>query len=107
MAYSADLSRNPDTWVYYINEMTQAPTYVQDDASLPDQVGTMPWIRKWRTSWTQTVAGCPVEYKIYMETTDADGNTVDVEIEPTLSHPTYGAGFYSDVIEYDVTTIKT
>ena len=33
MAYSADLSRNPDTWVYYINEMTQAPTYVQDDAS--------------------------------------------------------------------------
>ena len=42
-----------------------------------------------------------------METTDADGNTVDVEIEPTLSHPTHGAGFYSDVIEYDVTTIKT
>lgn len=28
--------------------------------------GTHGWIRKWDTSWTQSVQGCPVEYKIFI-----------------------------------------
>ena len=45
-----------------------------------------------------------MEYVIYIETTDADGNLVDEDITG-LSHPTHGANFYSDVIEYDASSI--
>jgi len=48
-------------YVYYINEDTEAPSFTQD------ATGTGPgWIRQWKTSWSQTVHGCPVQYKIFI-----------------------------------------
>jgi hypothetical protein len=62
MDYNIDTDAT--TYVYYINEATEADTWVKDD------LGSVPYIRQWLTSWSQTVQGCPVEYKIYITLDD-------------------------------------
>ena len=62
MDYNTDTAAS--TYVYYINEATEADTWVKDE------LGSVPYIRQWLTSWSQTVQGCPVEYKIYITLDD-------------------------------------
>ena len=78
-------------YVYYINEATEENTWVQDG------LGTAPWTRQWLTSWSQTVHGCPVEYKIYITKDDGNGNLVDEDISAAVQ----GSSFYDSVIFYD------
>ena len=59
-------------YVYYVNEATQQPNQSTEKnlVNVLDGNGlvaaTAPWTRKWRTSWSQSVAGCPVTYKIFV-----------------------------------------
>jgi len=67
-------------YIYYINEATQVPGYGtsalgydQDKHDMGDGLGLVSatagvngWTRKWDTSFTQSVQGCPVAYKIFV-----------------------------------------
>lgn len=51
-------------YIYYINEDTYEPDFIQGVAIPQDKL--------WSPSWTQTVDGCPVDYAIYTTTTVDD-----------------------------------
>ena len=111
MAFSAD-TRSATIWTYYINEQSEYNSADESGGDVPLKkddtrlgvVGAKPYVREWPTSWTQTVEGCPVEYIIYVEQTDVDGNVSDVDTNG-LAIPDVTGINYSDVINYDATTI--
>ena len=92
------MDKNPHTtatsYVYYINEATEADAWVQDQFG-----ASRPWIRQWQTAWSQTVLGCPVEYKIMITLPDSDGALQDVDTAQAV----YGSDYYSQVIYYSNT----
>ena len=109
MGFSAD-TRDSNVWVYYINEQSEyvsanpIPLIKDDTSLLTSGLRETPYVREWPTSWTQTVEGCPVEYIIYVEQTDVDGIASYVDTNG-LAIPDVTGINYSDVINYDATTI--
>ena len=78
-------------YVYYINEDTEEPGFSYD------RTGTgAGYIRKWRTSWAQTVHGCPVEYKMFRTIDNGDGTFTDIDISTAI----YGSNYYDQMIYY-------
>ena len=53
-----------DDYIYYINEDTYSPDFIQGTA--------IPQLKSWTPDWSQTVDGCPVEYLIATTETDED-----------------------------------
>ena len=116
MGFSAD-TRDSNVWVYYINEQSEYVSanpipLIKDDTNLNGGVVANPYVREWPTSWTQTVEGCPVEYIIYVEQTDSDGIVTNVDtngLDSGVATTDTGSGsvpiLYSDVINYDSTSI--
>ena len=78
-------------YVYYINEDTEAPAFTQDATSTGSG-----WIRKWKTSWSQSVHGCPVKYKILITRDDGSGTMVDYDTSTAI----HGTNYYEQVIYY-------